>query len=102
MYTENKVGDKEEPWGTPRERGRRLEGLQSGMTTNWERLERKEWNQRTTLLDKERDWSLFSRISWSTVSNALEKSKRTRIESCWLSMAVCRSWVIFRSADWVE
>jgi len=93
-----------DPWGTPHVR-HTIDDLRSPRRTYCVRPSRYDWNHRWTvslmLKVTRRPWS---RISWSTVSNAADKSRRTsaaelpRSAGCQTILA----WQQFQSKDLVE
>lgn len=71
-----------------KKRERVLEGHLPGTTTCWEWIVRNDWNLWMTPWDRKVFWWLERKLSWSTMSKALKKSRRIRMVRYWLPIAL--------------
>ena len=105
VYRENRSGPRTEPCGTPQSSDE-SEDDESPCRTQNRRLERYDRNQSAARSVKPHDeCSRWSKMLWSTVSKAADKSRRTRRDSSPPSAARSRSDVTLRSAvsvEWLE
>ena len=86
VYKRYRMGPRTEPWGTPHER-ECLSDSDTSIWTNWERSVKYDVNQSSALplIPKLVD-NRWSKIPWSTVSNAADRSSSRRTTHCWLSI----------------
>lgn len=95
VYKEFNIGPKTEPWGTPWVRYNEFDEV-SFTFVYCARSDKNETNQSNTLPRiPKRVESLRVKIVWSTVSNAADKSRRTRMTEWALSIAVTISLSTF-------
>lgn len=98
VYKEFNIGPKTEPWGTPWVRYNDFDKV-SFTFTYCVRSDKYETNQSNALPRiPKRVESLRVKIVWSTVSNAADKSRRTRMTEWPLSIAVTISLSTFFNA----
>src|SRR5208282_2038694 len=101
-YMMKRMGPRTEPWGTPQERGSEEERL-SRQETEKNLQDRYDWNQGRALSHiPSQEMRRWSRMEWSIVSKAADRSIRVRPVTCCRSTALIRwSWIISK-ADSVE
>ena len=98
MKMRKRIGPRTEPWGTPLRTRARTEWTPLTVTS-WERFRRKSLIQSWSFPLTPKIWSFWRSISWSTLSNALAKSRYTT--SCslpssilWITSSMCfKRWV---------
>ena len=102
VYMMERMAPRTEPWGTPQERGSEEERL-SRHETEKNLSDRYDWNQARALSHiPNQEVRRWSRMEWSIVSKAADRSSRVRPVTCCRSIALVRwPWITSR-ADYVE
>ena len=85
-YVLNKSGLRTEPWDTPKFKAAGDE-VDSEIFTDWDLSARYYDSNSRAMPSTPHDLRHFTNNKWSTVSNAEDKSKRTRKRTCLLSTA---------------
>ena len=98
MYVRNRRGPRTVPWGTP-ERTGAGEDLAPSTSTVCMRLERNDRIHRRSDPPMPNEESLLNKISWSTLSKALEKSKRMASVCSLLFRQRLKSLTVVMSCD---
>ena len=90
VYMMNRMGPKAEPWGTPQVRGREEERMEEQDTEKdlSDRYDRNQSNAQSEMPNH--DVRRCSRIEWSIVSKAADKSSRVRPVTCCRSIELMR------------
>src|SRR5208282_891541 len=102
VYMMKRMGTRTEPWGTPQERGSEEERL-SRQETEKNLRDRFDWNQARALSHiPNQEVRRWSKMEWSILSKAAERSSRVRPVTSCRSIALMRwSWITSK-ADSVE